>query len=114
MVTNTEVSDPVLSLPSISVDVSSRLAEHALPKGQLPNVDLTVISNDYFQTIQAPLLRGRDFANTDDMNSQQVMIVNQAFAQQYFPGKDVLGKRVKSGMDNGMPGVRCCARLSAW
>jgi len=78
--------------------------EHALPKGQLPNVDLTVISNDYFQTIQAPLLRGRDFANTDDMNSQQVMIVNQAFAQQYFPGKDVLDKRVKSGMDNGMPG----------
>jgi hypothetical protein len=84
--------------------------EHALPKGQLPNVDLTVVSNDYFQTIQAPLLRGRDFANTDDMKSQQVMIVNQAFAEQYFPGKDVLGKRVKSGMDNGMPGGSAVAR----
>jgi predicted permease len=49
--------------------------------------------------MQALLLKGRDFADGDDMKSQQVMIVNQAFAQRYFPGKDVLGKKLRSGMD---------------
>ena len=78
--------------------------EHPLPKGQLPNVDLTVISTDYFRTLQALLLKGRDFADGDDMKSQQVMIVNQAFAQRYFPGKDVLGKKLRSGMDPGTVG----------
>lgn len=78
--------------------------EHPLPKGQLNNVDLTVISDDYFETIQTPLLRGRDFRRADDMKSQQVAIVNQAFAQRYFPNEDVLGKGLKPGMDNGMPG----------
>lgn len=77
---------------------------HPLPKGQQPNVDLTVVSNDYFQTLQVPLLRGRDFADTDDMESQQVMIVNQAFARQYFPGEDALRKKLRSGMDPGTVG----------
>ena len=77
--------------------------EHPLPKGQLNNVDLTVISDKYFETIQTPLLSGRDFRQADDMKSQQVAIVNEAFAKRFFPKEDVLGKRLKPGMDNGMP-----------
>ena len=73
--------------------------QHPRPKGQLPNVDLTVISTDYFRTMQTPLLKGRDFTDRDDLKSQQVMIVNQAFAQRYFPGEDVLGKKLRSGID---------------
>ena len=84
--------------------ISFENAEHPLPEGQLPNVDLTFISTDYFRTIQTPLLRGRDFNDADDMTSRQVMIVNQAFAQQYFPNEDALGKKLKPGTGNGMPG----------
>jgi hypothetical protein len=40
----------------------------------------------------------------DDMQAQQVMIVNQAFAQKYFAGEQVLGKKLKSGLGNGTPG----------
>jgi putative ABC transport system permease protein len=78
--------------------------EHPAPVGQQPNIDLTFVSTDYFRTIQTPLLRGRDFTDDDDMKSPQVMIVNQAFAQQYFPGEDVVGKKLKPGAANGMPG----------
>jgi predicted permease len=84
--------------------ISFENPEHPAPPGQQPNVDLTYVSTDYFRTIQTPLLRGRDFTDDDDMKSQQVMIVNQAFAQQYFPGEDVLGKRLKPGAANGTPG----------
>jgi putative ABC transport system permease protein len=78
--------------------------EHPVPEGQQPNVDLTFVSTRYFRTLQVPLLKGRDFTDADDMKAPQVMIVNQAFAQQYFPGEDVLGKKLKPGAGNGMPG----------
>jgi predicted permease len=84
--------------------ISFENPERPVPEGQQPNVDLTFVSTDYFRTIQTPLLRGRDFAEADDMKSRQVMIVNQSFAQQYFPGKDALGKKLKPGAGNGMPG----------
>jgi predicted permease len=50
-----------------------------------------------------PLLEGRDFTERDDASSTQVMIVNQAFAQKYFPGEHVLGKKLKPGAGNGKP-----------
>lgn len=78
--------------------------EHPVPKGQQPNADLTYVSSDYFRTLEIPLLEGRAFADSDDMKAPQVMIVNQAFAQRYFPGQDTLGKRLKPGATNGMPG----------
>jgi putative ABC transport system permease protein len=84
--------------------VSFENPEHPVPDGQQPNVDLTVVSTDYFRTLQVPLIRGRDFTDADDMKAQQVLIVNQTFAQQYFPGEDALGKKLKPGEDNGMAG----------
>jgi putative ABC transport system permease protein len=77
---------------------------HPVPEGQQPNVDLTVVSTDYFHTLQVPLIKGRDFNDADDMKTPQVMIVNQAFAQQYLPGVDALGKKLKPGVGNGMAG----------
>ena len=78
--------------------------EHPVPKGQQPNADLTFISPNYFHTLQVPLLRGRDFTDSDDMKAPQVMVVNEAFAKRYFPDQDVLGKKLKPGASNGMPG----------
>ena len=54
--------------------------------------------------MQIPLLEGRGFSERDDMKSLQVMIVNQAFARKFFPGEEVLGKKLKPGASNGMPG----------
>jgi predicted permease len=84
--------------------ISFENPERPVPKGQQPNVDLTIVSTDYFHTMQTPLLRGRDFTDGDDLKSRQVMIVNEAFAQKYFPGEDVLGKKLKPGANNGVPG----------
>jgi putative ABC transport system permease protein len=78
--------------------------EHPVPKGQQPNADFTYVSADYFRTLQVPLLYGRAFSDSDDMKAPQVMIVNRAFVQQYFPGGNVLGKKLKPGATNGMPG----------
>ena len=49
---------------------------------------------NYFATMEIPLLRGRDFTAQDDQRAPQVAIVNQTFAQKFFPNADVLGQRV--------------------
>jgi len=75
--------------------------EHPLPEGQHASADLTPVSPEYFRTMQIPLLEGRDFTDRDDMKTAQVMIVNQAFAQTFFPGQNALGKKLKPGAGSG-------------
>jgi putative ABC transport system permease protein len=52
-------------------------------------------SAGYFQTLGLPLLRGRFFSEADVNAERYVMVVNQAFARQYFPDADPLGHKVK-------------------
>ena len=49
-----------------------------------------------------PLLRGRLFNEQDTKDSPRVIIIDQAMAEQYFPGEDPIGKRlgVSAGNDD--------------
>ncbi len=59
-----------------------------------------VISNDYFRTLGIPLIKGREFADTDDGGKErQVVIINEAMKRQFWPSEDAIGKRVSG--DNG-------------
>jgi predicted permease len=55
---------------------------------------MQTVRENYFATLEIPLLRGRAFTAHDDQRAPQVAIVNQTFARQFFPNEDVLGKRV--------------------
>lgn len=72
------------------------------PPGQMPNADLEVITGDYFAALKAPILRGRTFDARDTTNSPRVVVIDQALADQFFPGEDPIGKRfsVDAGNDN--------------
>jgi putative ABC transport system permease protein len=63
------------------------------------NSDLEVVGGDYFATLKAPLLRGRTFNERDTKDSPRIIIIDQAMAEQYFPGEDPIGKRL--GVDFG-------------
>jgi putative ABC transport system permease protein len=63
------------------------------------NSDLEVVGGDYFSTLKVPLLRGRTFNERDTKDSPRVIIIDQAMAEQYFPGEDPIGKRL--GVDVG-------------
>jgi len=58
-------------------------------------VMLQLVRENYFATMEIPVLRGRQFTAKDDRNAPAVAIVNQTFANELFPGDDVLGKRVR-------------------
>ncbi len=61
-----------------------------------------IIAPGYFDVFGAPILRGRDFAESDDETSTAVALVNEAFVRRWFEGREVLGQRIRfaSGADD--------------
>ena len=64
------------------------------PDNQSTYTIYRLVTPGYFETIGIPLLAGRDFSSQDGITSPQVVVVNQAFANRYWPGESALGKRV--------------------
>jgi macrolide transport system ATP-binding/permease protein len=62
--------------------------------GQTNEVNDRDVSAGYFTTLQARLLRGRYFAETEDASKPHVAIINEAMARKYFPGEDPIGQRI--------------------
>jgi predicted permease len=58
------------------------------------------ISPKYFEALRIPVLHGRTFVEQDGENSRSVVIVNQAFADRFFPGEEALGKNITQGVRN--------------
>jgi putative ABC transport system permease protein len=56
---------------------------------------------DYFETMGIPLLQGRVFNENDKFDSLPVVIVNERFAQKFFPGQSAVGKRIEPGWSVG-------------
>jgi putative ABC transport system permease protein len=94
----------ILPMTDDGADITFENPEHPMPKATLPSADISLISGDYFKTMQTPLLKGRDFNDADTVDSPKVMIVNQAFAEKFFAGEEALGKKLKPGVDGGLPG----------
>jgi putative ABC transport system permease protein len=70
----------------------------------MPSADLEVITGDYFGTFKVPLLRGRTFNERDTKDSPRVVIIDQAMAEQFFPGEDPIGKRLSVDAGNDEEG----------
>jgi predicted permease len=63
---------------------------------ELPFANYTIISPGYLGATGTPVLRGRDFLESDTANSQPVAIVNAAMEKKYWP-TGALGKQVGPG-----------------
>ena len=61
------------------------------------------ISPDYFEVMQAPLLRGRFFAEGDEDGKQPAAIIDETTARKYWPTRDPLGRRLRFGQDPAQP-----------
>jgi putative ABC transport system permease protein len=59
-----------------------------------PDEEIRSITPDYFQVLRIPLLHGRFFTDSDNIDSPQVVIINEAMAKKWFPGSDPIGKRI--------------------
>lgn len=64
-----------------------------------PSSAFNVSDSHYLHTLAVPLLRGRDFSQSDTETSLPVALVNQAFADRYFPSEDPVGKQIRMGFN---------------
>lgn len=96
-----EVTNATLatSLPMLNESVT---AEAIVPEDfQLPigQDDVTVLTSGvdefYFDTMGIAILQGRNFTVDDSFDAPRVAIVNEQFAQHYWPDKSPIGKRFR-------------------
>jgi predicted permease len=65
---------------------------------------LDYISPGYFQTMETPILAGRDFNGNDTATSPKVAVVNQAFVKKFLNGdKNAVGKQFRLWESPGKP-----------
>jgi putative ABC transport system permease protein len=64
------------------------------PNESAPHGDRWMVSEDYFQTMGIPLVKGRYFDVRDTADAPGVAIVSEKLAQKYWPGEDPVGKRI--------------------
>ena len=58
---------------------------------------LRVVGPGYFNTMQIPLMKGRDFTDNDRDEAATVVVISEKTAAHYWPGQDPIGKRLKPG-----------------
>jgi putative ABC transport system permease protein len=102
------IVDQVRALPGVvSVGGTNRLPLAGIVEGQGEQVtvedraadgwlrgDSRAVTPDYFAAMGMRLLRGRGFTEADTDQSKSVVIVDEAAARRYWPGRDPLGRRM--------------------
>jgi predicted permease len=74
------------------------------PEGYVPQANesmetqVATVTPNYFQTLQIPLVKGRDFTLQDAMKSQRVAIVSETFVNRYWPNQEAVGKQLNSDL----------------
>jgi macrolide transport system ATP-binding/permease protein len=60
-------------------------------------INYNVVGSNYFQTMNIPLVQGRDFGAQDHEKSLPVAIVNETAARRFWPNQPAVGRRVRYG-----------------
>jgi len=91
-----------LPLSPVGIGISFDIEERPQPESERAISRVSIIEPGYFQTLHIPLVQGREFQDTDTTKSLAVVVVNQAFANKFFPGEDPVGKRINPGLGDGV------------
>jgi predicted permease len=70
-------------------------------EGSGRNASWMYVSDSYFEVLGIPLRRGRLLGERDTAGSPSVVIVNEAFAKQYFANGDPIGQQIEIGKPMG-------------
>ena len=65
-----------------------------LPMADLPEVDVPVITPGYMSTMRIPLIRGREFSDSDVAGRPAAVLISQSMARQFWPNEDPIGKHL--------------------
>jgi putative ABC transport system permease protein len=77
-------------------DVRFEIEGHPVPPDQLrPAAEFRLVSPNFFQTMQIPLLRGSTLPAIADSVSPGEVVINRTLAEKYWPGENPVGRRIR-------------------
>jgi predicted permease len=94
---------PILSGATNSAGLTAE--GYAIGENEETFAEQNWIAPDYFATMKIPLLAGREFRESDKLESPKVAIVNQSLVRRYFVGRDAIGKHIIFGRGNVHPDI---------
>lgn len=68
-----------------------------VPPGKFQSSLRIHVSQGYFNAFHIPLVAGRTFTQSDSLESVPVAVVSRRFVERYFPGQNVIGRRIRIG-----------------
>jgi predicted permease len=77
---------------------NSIYVEGAVKKPENPIVRSQRIGPDFFSTMDIPIVLGRGINRTDTAASPMVAVVDETFAQKFFPGQNPIGRHFSRGL----------------
>jgi predicted permease len=85
----------VMPLRSTLFQLDVKAEGRQLANGEAqPRADFRTANPDYFRAAGIPLLKGREFRETDRDSAGRVVIINKTLADQFFPTRDPIGQRI--------------------
>jgi predicted permease len=77
------------------------------------SIDVATVDAGFFEAAGIPILRGRNFQETDEPDAPPVIIINEVMAERYWPDSDPLGKVVRreSGEEMVIVGVAASTKV---
>ena len=65
-----------------------------VPMADQPEVDVRLISPGYMSAMRIPLLRGREFDDSDVAGRPGAVLISQSMAKEFWPNQDPIGKHI--------------------
>jgi predicted permease len=65
-----------------------------------PESGVLIVTPGYFEALGIPVLQGRGFTTADEDAGATVLVVNEAMARRYLPGKNPVGETLQLGDEN--------------
>jgi putative ABC transport system permease protein len=63
----------------------------------IPSAQFGVVDQHFLRTLGIPLIRGRDFAESDGATSPPVALISEEFKRRYFATEDPIGRKIHIG-----------------
>ena len=103
-----EAAGATTTLPLAETDIvhDFKIAGRPVPApGMEPTARYGVVTPGFFDTVGMRMRVGRGFTDADTAGAPNVVVVNEAFAEKFFPGEDAVGQRLLSASEGHRDGV---------
>ena len=96
-----------LPLSGGNINITFTIDGRPTEPGNDPVARVSTVVANFFSTLRIPLLRGRFFTSAEDTaTGPQVLVINQTFADLFFPGESPVGKHIRPGLGSDTTGSK--------